>query len=65
VHSYNDMYIEADENDGYVEAFESFVATDIYGKQVSIVRNKAYRKYMANHEGEPLLEPEEQTNSQD
>jgi YteA family regulatory protein len=65
VHSYNDMYIEADENDGYVEAFESFVATDIYGKEVSIVRNKAYREYMANHEGEPLLEPEEQTNSQD
>jgi YteA family regulatory protein len=59
VHSYNDMFIEADENEGYVEDFESFIATDIYGKEVSIVRNKAYRQYIANREGEPLLEPEE------
>ncbi|MDB5053588.1 MAG: transcriptional regulator, TraR/DksA family [Bacilli bacterium] len=58
VHNYNEMFIEADENDGYVEDFESFIATDIYGKEVSIVRNKAYRNYMANQEGEPLLEPE-------
>jgi hypothetical protein len=62
VHSYDDLYIEADENEGYVEAFESFIATDIYGKEVSIVRNKAYRQYMDNREGEPLLEPEEREN---
>jgi YteA family regulatory protein len=58
VHSYNDMFIDADENEGYVEDFESFIATDIYGKEVSIVRNKAYRQYIANQEGEPLLESE-------
>jgi YteA family regulatory protein len=59
VHNYNDLSNEADENEGFVEAFESFVATDLYGKEVTIVRNKAYREYMANQEGEPLLEPEE------
>jgi YteA family regulatory protein len=59
MHNYNDLFTDADENEGFVEAFESFVATDIYGKNVSIVRNKAYREYMANHEGEPFIEPEE------
>lgn len=59
MHNYNDLFTDADEKEGFVEAFESFVATDLYGKQVSIVRNKAYRDYMANQEGEPLLEPEE------
>jgi YteA family regulatory protein len=58
IHDYNDMYIEADENDGFVESYESFLATDLYGKHVSVVRNKAYREYIANREGEPLLEPE-------
>jgi YteA family regulatory protein len=65
VHSYDDLYIEADENEGYVEDFESFIATDIYGKEVSIVRNKAYRQYINNHEGEALLEPDERENSLD
>lgn len=55
---YNDMEIEAEENDGYVEAIESFLATDLYGEQVSVVRNKQYREYMDSKEGEPLLEPE-------
>ncbi|WP_438446332.1 TraR/DksA C4-type zinc finger protein [Gorillibacterium sp. sgz5001074] len=55
---YNDMEIEADENDGYVEAFESFLATDMYGQQVTVVRNKQYKEYMDKKEGEPLFEPE-------
>jgi YteA family regulatory protein len=59
MHSYNELFTDAEESEGYVEAFESFIATDIYGKEVSIVRNKAYRDYIANKEGEPLLEPEE------
>ncbi|WP_166243867.1 TraR/DksA C4-type zinc finger protein [Paenibacillus turpanensis] len=58
VDDYNDMAFETEENEGYVEAIESFIATDIYGNQVSIVRNEEYRKYMANREGEPLLEPD-------
>jgi hypothetical protein len=59
VHNYNDLFNDADETDGFVEAYESFIATDLYGKEISIVRNKAYREYMANQEGEPLLEPGE------
>ncbi|QGQ95794.1 molecular chaperone DnaK [Paenibacillus psychroresistens] len=58
VHNYNDLFNDAEESEGYVEAYESFIATDIYGKHVSIVRNKAYREYIANQEGEPLLEPD-------
>ncbi|MFC5403079.1 TraR/DksA C4-type zinc finger protein [Cohnella soli] len=59
---YDALFIEADENEGFVEAFESFVATDITGQHVSIVRNRAYRSYMANDEGDHLLEPDEHLN---
>lgn len=65
VTDYNDMEIEADENDGYVEAIESFLSTDMYGQQVTVVRNKQYREYMAKHEGEPLLEPEPHYDEED
>ncbi|GIP36409.1 TraR/DksA C4-type zinc finger protein [Paenibacillus sp. J2TS4] len=58
ISSYDEMEVEADENDGYVEDYESFVATDLYGKHVSIIRNKAYRHYMQQGEGESLLEDE-------
>ncbi|MVO99348.1 TraR/DksA C4-type zinc finger protein [Paenibacillus lutrae] len=58
VSDYNDMAIEADELDGYVEPFESFLATDIYGNHLTIIRNKAYRSYLDNNEGDPLLEPD-------
>ncbi|TBL78173.1 TraR/DksA C4-type zinc finger protein [Paenibacillus thalictri] len=56
IDGYNDMYIESDENDGYVESLESFLATDIYGHDVMVLRNKAYREYMDGGEGEGLLE---------
>lgn len=55
---YNDMEIEAEENEGFVESIESFLATDIYGEQVSVVRNKRYREYMDKNEGEFLLVPD-------
>ncbi|MBP1999242.1 YteA family regulatory protein [Paenibacillus shirakamiensis] len=49
VDSYNDMEIEAsDELDGFCEPFESYVATDIYGKNVFFFRNDVYRKHMDN-----------------
>ena len=54
--SYDDIGIEQDETDGYVETFESFVATDITGNHRYVVRNDAYDKYLAQDEGEPLLE---------
>lgn len=58
IRDYNDMEIEAEENEGYVEAFESFLATDMYGQTVSVVRNSTYRDYIHKQEGEPLLEPD-------
>ncbi|TCZ72307.1 molecular chaperone DnaK [Paenibacillus albiflavus] len=59
VTSYDEMSTEADENDGFVESFESFLATDMYGKQLTVIRNKKYYDYMHNGEGDPLLEPDQ------
>ncbi|MCR8634946.1 TraR/DksA C4-type zinc finger protein [Paenibacillus radicis (ex Xue et al. 2023)] len=56
--NYDDMEIEADEHVGYVESFESFLATDMYGQHVTVVRNQAYHDYMHSGEGEGLLEPD-------
>lgn len=47
---------EPDEDIGAVEAPESFLATDITGKNVTFVRNRAYRRYIESGEGDPLLE---------
>lgn len=55
-------YLEAAENEGYVESIESFLATDIYGNARMIVRNEEYKKYMENQEGDPLLEVTPQKN---
>lgn len=41
---------------GYVEPLESFIATDITGQHVHIVRNAAYLEYMKAHEGDEDLE---------
>ncbi|AJY76385.1 TraR/DksA C4-type zinc finger protein [Paenibacillus beijingensis] len=48
--NYDRLGTEDDENDGYVEPLESFLATDITGRHVSVVRNREYSAYM--HEGE-------------
>lgn len=56
--SYNEMEIEADEYLGFVEPLESFLATDMYGQHVTVVRNKQYEEYMRSGEGYGLLEPD-------
>lgn len=56
VQRYDEVGIEADEPDGYVESLESFIATDITGKHVSVVRNKQYYDYMEHEEGDHALE---------
>ena len=48
---YDEMYMEADENEGYVEAIESFLATDLYGNNVTFYRNGEYRNYMQYSDG--------------
>jgi YteA family regulatory protein len=55
---YNEMYIESDENEGYVEPLESFLATDMYGNNVTFVRNGEYQSYLERGEGYGLLEPD-------
>lgn len=37
--------IDPDENIGYVEDFENFIGTDIYGKQITIYPNRQHEKY--------------------
>lgn len=56
VFSYDDIGIEADEADGYVEPLESFLATDITGTHVSVIRNRAYYEYLDQKEGDDGLE---------
>lgn len=63
IEDYDDVYLEADELEGSVEPIESFLATDLYGEQVSVVRNKTYRRYLDNEEGDrelELLPPDEE-----
>ncbi|RSK28283.1 yteA family sporulation protein [Bacillus sp. HMF5848] len=43
--SYNEMFIESDENVGFVEDYENFVATDMEGKEVFIVPSNRHRQY--------------------
>lgn len=56
VDDFYDMNFLMEENEGYVEPIETFLATDLFGQQVFVVRNSEYRKYMANNEGDHGLE---------
>jgi YteA family regulatory protein len=53
---YEHISIEAYEPDGYVEPLESFLATDITGRHVSVVRNREYDRYIHSEEGDHGLE---------
>ncbi|MHA6484710.1 TraR/DksA C4-type zinc finger protein [Paenibacillus sp. strain BS8-2] len=57
---YGHLAIEADEHDGFVESLESFLATDITGRHVSIVRNSEYDRYMHSTEGDNGLQYDDQ-----
>ncbi|MCS0542976.1 hypothetical protein NXY55_23650, partial [Aeromonas veronii] len=45
VDSYNEVFLESDENVGYVEDYENFVATDIEGKEIIIYPNNQHERY--------------------
>ncbi|WP_018753220.1 TraR/DksA C4-type zinc finger protein [Paenibacillus sanguinis] len=48
---YNELENESPtELEGFVEPYESFVATDIYGQHACFYRNHAYRQYMNEEE---------------
>ncbi|NRD76362.1 TraR/DksA C4-type zinc finger protein [Bacillus sp. BRMEA1] len=42
---YQDIYIEADENIGYVEDYENFVGNDMYGNNIKVYPNPQHEKY--------------------
>jgi YteA family regulatory protein len=42
---YKDIYIEADENVGYVEDYENFVGNDMYGKNIKVYPNPQHEHY--------------------
>ena len=56
--SYEFIGSEAGEPDGYVEPLESFLAADITGHFVSVVRNREYYDYLERDEGDRELEAE-------
>ncbi|XEC96886.1 TraR/DksA C4-type zinc finger protein [Paenibacillus tarimensis] len=56
---YDSLTIEPDENEGYVEPIESFLATDITGNHVTVYRNRQYREYMDHNEGDHALESDD------
>ncbi|AJS57767.1 molecular chaperone DnaK [Paenibacillus sp. IHBB 10380] len=66
ISSYNEMEIEADDElEGCVEPFESFLAADITGKPIGIMRNRQYLKYVENGEGFNILDPNAPVRHQD
>ncbi|WP_226670285.1 TraR/DksA C4-type zinc finger protein [Metabacillus litoralis] len=50
---YNDVYMESDEPDGYVEDYENFIGTDIEGKEITIFPSQLHEQYedMLDEEG--------------
>lgn len=60
VEDYDSVHAENDENEGFVQPIESFLATDITGRNTVVVRNGAYRHYLDSGEGDHFLEASEE-----
>jgi len=52
---YNDMYNESQENIGYVEDYENFVATDIEGKEIKVYPNQQHERYEQELDEEGIM----------
>lgn len=52
---YNDMNIEEDENIGYVEDIESFIGTDMEGKEIKIYPNAVHQLYEEQLDSEDAM----------
>ncbi len=50
---YNDVYMESNDPDGYVEDYENFIGTDIEGKEITIYPSNQHQQYedMLDEEG--------------
>ena len=55
VDRYENTYIENDENEGYVEDYENFVGTDMYGKEITVYPNKQHEEYEQSLDEEGLM----------
>lgn len=42
---YNDVYLESDDQEGYVEPYENFVGVDITGKHITVYPNRQHEAY--------------------
>ncbi|EPZ37676.1 MULTISPECIES: yteA family sporulation protein [Anoxybacillus] len=54
---YDRMYIDAGEQIGYVEPFETFAATDLYGTGITIYPNIVHEQYEQVLDDEQLMSP--------
>lgn len=54
---YNDMYNESQENIGYVEDYENFVATDIEGKEITVYPSPQQERYEQELDDEGIMTP--------
>jgi len=52
---YNDVYNESQENEGYVEDYENFVATDIEGKEIIVFPNQQHERYEQELDEEGIM----------
>jgi YteA family regulatory protein len=52
---YEDMYVESEENIGYVEDYENFVGVDIEGKNITIYPNSQQEKYEDDLDEEDMM----------
>ncbi|EKN62424.1 TraR/DksA C4-type zinc finger protein [Schinkia azotoformans] len=52
---YNDMYMDSDENVGFVEDIESFVATDISGNNIQVFPNVIHELYEDRLDSEDVM----------
>ncbi|MGY3716713.1 TraR/DksA C4-type zinc finger protein [Sutcliffiella cohnii] len=55
VDHYNDVYVESGENEGYVEDFENFIGTDMYGKEIKVYNNDQHEKYEQQLDEEGIM----------
>jgi YteA family regulatory protein len=53
--AYNDMFMESDENVGFVEDYENFVGNDMYGNNVTVYPNQQHEKYEEDLDNEGIM----------
>ncbi|WP_026694600.1 TraR/DksA C4-type zinc finger protein [Peribacillus kribbensis] len=52
---YGDMYIEAEEQIGYVESYENFIGNDMYGQNITVYPNERHEEYEAALDEEGIM----------